>query len=84
MKNGKRTNKRKKKKRTRIANAGGPWLRLAEAAKRALYSDETLRRAIAKGCLKAYAPGGREIRIHVDDLDSWLRSKAATAARAAA
>ena len=48
------------------------WLRLDEAADHARYSKATLRRALKKGNLLGFKPG-REWRIRIEDLESWLR-----------
>ncbi len=55
-----------------------PWLTLPQAAERAQRGVRTLTRALADESLTGYQPvkGGRW-RIHVDDLDAWVRGEKA-------
>ena len=60
------------------AEPPSPWMTRADAARYAKTSVPTLSRAIRCGRLVAYRiAGGRAIRLHRDDIDSWLRSRAA-------
>ena len=52
-----------------------PWLLVPECAERARCRDRHIYDAIAAGHLKAARLGGRRsIRVHVADLDAYLRS----------
>jgi excisionase family DNA binding protein len=54
-------------------DAISPWLTLKQAADTAQCGQRLLRRAIAKGQLRAARIGGRgDIRIHRDWLTDWL------------
>ncbi len=71
---------RRSSTRHRIPNAGGRWLRIADAAAESLFSPSHIRRAIRIGALKAYrVTGGREVRILRDDLDAFIRGDQAKA-----
>ena len=51
-----------------------PWLTIPEAAARAQLGTRTIVLAHRAGKLKVSGGGhGKDIRIHVDDLDEWLR-----------
>lgn len=52
-----------------------PWLLVNEAAERARCKRRHIYDAIAQRQLKASRLGGRRsIRVHIDDLDAYLRS----------
>jgi excisionase family DNA binding protein len=54
-----------------------PWLTVNEAAERAKCGDRLLRREINAGRLRAARLGlRRDIRLHVDWVDAWLRASA--------
>lgn len=52
-----------------------PWHDIPSIARRALVSPATVKREIRSGRLKAFKVG-RLTRVHVDDCDAWLRSRA--------
>ena len=54
------------------AERSGPWLTAREAARYLSVHLNTLYRYLQQG-LPAYRMGGR-IRIHIRDLDNWIRS----------
>lgn len=55
-----------------------PWLKVPEAADRARCGVSTVLRALAAEELRGYQGGkGGRWRIHVDDLDAWVRGETA-------
>ncbi len=50
-----------------------PWCDHRSAAERANVSVPTVKRAIKRGELRAYKLG-RLVRIHIDDIDDWIRT----------
>ena len=50
----------------------GPWRDIPGGARRAVVSKATITRAIRNGELKAYKVG-RLTRLHIDDVDAWMR-----------
>ena len=59
------------------AEASTPWKTIGSAAVYASVSPATVKREIRAGRLRAYKVGGRLVRLHVSDLDAWLRSRQA-------
>jgi excisionase family DNA binding protein len=55
-----------------------PWLTAKEAAGYVGCHEETIRRGYLSGHLKASRFGSRGRRIHLADLDSWVRNGART------
>lgn len=56
----------------------GPWLTLPQAAERAKAGVRTLSRALADETLRGHqAVKGGKWRIHVEDLDAWVRGEKA-------
>lgn len=52
------------------------WLTLPEAAEHIRATDtRLLRNAIKAGDLPAYVYGRRDIRIDIDDLNAWMKTK---------
>lgn len=55
-----------------------PWLDTKGAAARSRYSVNTVKRALASEELRGYRRGEHgDWRIHVDDLDAWVRGETA-------
>ena len=54
------------------------WLRVSDAARYLSLSTQTVRKLIHAGELPASRVGDVEIRIHRDDLDSYLRTRRIT------
>ncbi|MBI4585336.1 MAG: helix-turn-helix domain-containing protein [Planctomycetes bacterium] len=54
-----------------------PWMSLEEAVEYTGVGDQTLRKHIHKGKLKACRAGTVLIRVHRDELDRWLKSQPA-------
>ncbi len=50
-------------------------LSVAQAARRAGVSTDTIRRAYRSGALPAYRPGGTRVVIRLEDLDEWAFSE---------
>lgn len=63
---------------TAARGTGSPWLTVPEAAERARTGQSELHRALAADELRGYQrkPGGKW-RIHLDDLDAWVRGETA-------
>ena len=62
---------------TELANADSTsWLDVPGAVRRGLVSPATIKREIRAGRLRAYKVGGRLVRLHRDDVDAWMASKA--------
>jgi len=56
------------------AAASSPWLRVAEAAKRAQCGSKTLYREVQAGRLRAARVGsGRALRFRAEWIDEWLQ-----------
>lgn len=56
-----------------------PWLTSSEAADRARCNVDTLQDALRSQELRGYQGGGKKgrWRIHVEDLDAWVRGETA-------
>ena len=63
---------------TRAANAkkGSPFLSTAQAAFYVGLSRRTLEKMRVTGRGPSYRKHGRYVRYHIDDLDSWSKSRA--------
>ena len=61
-----------------ISTSESAWLRVSDAARHLSISTQTLRKLIHAGELPASRVGDVEIRIHRDDLDSYLRTRRIT------
>jgi excisionase family DNA binding protein len=60
-------------------NAGpNPWMNAKQAAAYAGCHEETIRRGYLSGHLKATPFGTRGRRIHLSDLEGWMRNGART------
>jgi excisionase family DNA binding protein len=60
----------------RPGKLGAGWVTLLEAAEYLSVSDDTVRRYVSRGELPAYRlPGGRTLRIRVDDLEALATSQ---------
>jgi excisionase family DNA binding protein len=55
-----------------------PWMNVKQAASYARCHEETIRRGYLAGFLKATRFGQRGRRIHVADLECWMRDGART------
>lgn len=51
------------------------WMSVSEAAKYVGLSKNTIMMHISNGKLVAYRAGPKLIRLHVDDIDAWLKSQ---------
>lgn len=52
------------------------WLTVARGAEYATVSEWTIRDAVKRGDLPAYAVGkGRSYRVTAEDIDAWMTSK---------
>lgn len=58
--------------------ADSPWFTVTEAAARARVNVDTIGDALRSGDLRGYQSGrGGRWRIHVNDIDSWIKGELA-------
>ena len=50
-----------------------PWLTRQEAAEYLGVTGRTISRYVADGLIKHHRPGGKNLRIHRDDLDKFVK-----------
>ena len=57
-----------------VGTAARRWMSTREAAEHTGYSENTIRKAIRTGALRALRQGERNFKILPDDLDAWAES----------